>query len=136
MISLEQVHMEMNSGMLQNIADAAYEKWFQDEDEKNVGSLLRSARRAFRSRGIWPTIHEKLAVEAMLMIKFDNFLRERITVMEDEDTKQCDICRGYYLYEALAYCDSCDSSICTACSTLDEDFDMTFCSGCYSLDSL
>jgi hypothetical protein len=132
MISLEQVHREMNSKTVQNVADVAFDEWHWDHcDPKSRTALKQIIRSAFGGRP--STKHEKLAVEALLMIKFENFMKERKTFMEGEELEQCYSCRNYYLCEALERCDSCDSLMCIECSKLDEDFDMTFCSECYSL---
>lgn len=131
MIILEKIHQEMNSEIVRDIADIAFEAWLESQHEKNVDALMGFINGAFHIKRIRAKIHQKLAVEVLLSAKFDNFIKERKTFMQGEILEQCNICMNYYLYEALEYCDSCDSRICTKCSKFDEYFDMVFCSECH-----
>lgn len=135
MIRLEEVHQEMNSKIVRDAADAAFDRWHLDQrSPKSATELKRLIQAAFRSMQVASTKHQKLAVEALLLIKLDNLMKEQKTLADGDEIYQCDICSRYYLSEALGQCDSCDSVICIECVKLDKDFDLTFCSGCCSRD--
>jgi len=131
MISLENVHKEMNSKIVQNIASVAFDKWHQDHRyQKNIDALLSFINSSFRGLRLVPTKHQKLAVEVVLMIKFENFMKEVTNLTGEQSLGQCDICLKFYQSEALDNCDSCEGTICIKCSVPDEEFDLVFCSEC------
>jgi hypothetical protein len=128
MISLVNVHKEMNNKVTQDIASIAFENWQTEHLSIGDRALKRAINSALGSKK--STKHRKLAVEALLMIKLETLMKEVTNLTGDYLLGRCDECRGYYRIEVLEICDMCECTICAACSTLDNDFDMRFCACC------
>jgi len=123
MLKLEKVHKEMNKKVTRDIASVAFE--YHMDHLFSMKQAINTALSGKKS-----TKHQKLAVEALLLIKFETLMKEVTNLTVDFPLGRCDECRGYYRIEVLDICDRCDCTICAACSTFDKDFDMKLCSCC------
>lgn len=127
MIRLEAIHSEMNSKLTQYVAMDAFDRWLGDRLEPKTRRELKRLISSSFAVASKPTKYQKLAVEALLMIKLDNYMKEVVSITNKGEP--CEECLRFYRPGALYRC-SCGVVLCSRCSVYDSDYGCVDCAEC------